>query len=223
MSLPTILVYSHSEYKDVWPIFIGESKKYLSDFKIVFGVDKYSESLSEYKQYLYNESDIYTERLKTLLLQLEDKYIIHLHEDFIPNGFPDISKIKHIYELMVKNKQIDFVRLIRSGYTYPNLISCTVFGVEHTDYLFAYPLLGIFLISIQSTIWKVDSFIDILTNCKASSATLLEQNSDWCRVNKILGLFTFDKLDKSISPWSYDSTIFPYFSTLIRMGSNCCF
>ena len=33
---PTIVLYTHTDYKDVWPIFFGQAKLYLSEYKKIY-------------------------------------------------------------------------------------------------------------------------------------------------------------------------------------------
>jgi FKBP-type peptidyl-prolyl cis-trans isomerase 2 len=74
---PTIVVYTHTDMKDVWPMFFGQFKKYISDYTVYVCVNKLDSDIpSDYTQITYDESTPYTERWKQLLKQIKEDVII---------------------------------------------------------------------------------------------------------------------------------------------------
>jgi hypothetical protein len=37
---PTIVIYTHTDMKDVWPMFFGQFKKYISDYNVYVCVNR---------------------------------------------------------------------------------------------------------------------------------------------------------------------------------------
>jgi glycerol-3-phosphate cytidylyltransferase len=76
-----IVVYTHTDVSDLWPMFFGELKSYMSDSNVYVAVNKKDDRLSEYNHIHYDDSKPYNERCKEILSQITEDVIIFLHED----------------------------------------------------------------------------------------------------------------------------------------------
>ena len=79
-----IVVYTHTDMKDVWPMFFGQFKKYIKGYKVYVAVNETDTQIpSDYIQLVYDDSKLYTERWGQILPQIEEEIIMFLHEDMI--------------------------------------------------------------------------------------------------------------------------------------------
>ena len=65
---PTLVIYTHTDMKDVWPMFFGQLKKYISDTKIYVAVNEDDTQLSDiYKSYTMIQNYIRIDGKKSYL------------------------------------------------------------------------------------------------------------------------------------------------------------
>lgn len=111
-------VYTHSDCKDVWPIFFGQTNKYLDEkldkFIFIDSGYKGNDIPSEYCRIEYDDRDSYTDRVHSCIARLKSKYVLHQHEDMFLYGKPDWDSIES-YLFFLENGDYDAVRLIKSG------------------------------------------------------------------------------------------------------------
>ncbi len=83
-----ILVYTHSEYNFMWKAFVGQMEKHVSkDIEIHFGYDESANTDSipdSWIRHTYPEHLIWTDRVKKMLQEMDCKYVLFLHEDWLP-------------------------------------------------------------------------------------------------------------------------------------------
>lgn len=201
INLP-IVVYTHTDMKDVWPIFFGQLKKYIGDIKVYVAVNEEVSELSDYIQIIYNDSKKYTERLKEILPKISDEVVLFLHEDMILFNKPNFDLLDE-YFIYVKNKKVDSIKLILAGET---------FSESHIDSSLVYNEYSKF--SIQPTIVTKDIFINILNNVNDLNIWEFERaivgNNKNCMV-RIGG-----EIKRGL--YHYDSLVFPYIATAINKG-----
>lgn len=126
----TILVYTHSEYSFLWKPFINLMQKYCEKgIPIHFLYNSCSDvntvnSLvpSEWVKHTYNNNTIWSRRVLDALNKINTKYVLYLHEDWVPIGDIKIKIIKDMMEFMDK-KNADI------------LLSYMICGRLHSKYL----------------------------------------------------------------------------------------
>ena len=94
----TILIYTHSDMADVWPMFFGQLTKYGLDtkFEIYVAVNKNDERIP-YTQLYYNDKLSYTDRLKSILEQISDDTILFIHEDMVLYDTPNFGLLNRYF------------------------------------------------------------------------------------------------------------------------------
>lgn len=207
------IMYSHSSYSDVWPLFFGQVEKYLINFfkqniqKYVF-INQFSEQIpSSYKQIIYDDKLTYSERMFECLQHVEENYIFFQHEDMILYDQPDLEKIKQIPQIL-ENSEQSFVKLIKGGVAWD--IS------TQFDWLKFIPSNSEYVFSVQPSIWKKEPLLNIYKNFLNCDIWSLEIKSQkWCRDNNITGYYTFTDLEEQRGQLHWDSKIYPYIATAI--------
>lgn len=208
----SIVIYTHTDYKDVWPLIFGQTKKYLPLYKKIIFVNKYDESIpQEYTQIFYNNIISYTDRVSFCLEKISDDFLLFCHEDMPLYKEPNHEVIKQFFSL-IKTEKADFIKLIKVGVepnyitskTHPNLIKCP------TDNLF----------SIQPTLTSLQKLKTIFNFFPGLNIWEFESNvSLACSLTQLEKCFmatTNDEKKRGLYHW--DSGIYPYIATAINKG-----
>lgn len=222
-TLPIVL-YSHSDYSDIWPSVFTLLKKYHSDRYIYFIVDDkcntiekcqdailnkninitydFLEIKEQLKIYTYNPDLVYSNRLQQVFENnFFPDYYIFMHEDMLPINYSDNEKLKYCTNILNDNN-IDFIKLIRVGDDqdmkkfYDNLV---------------YSKWSKF--SIQPTICKHSSFKNRISNINKNIYDLELSQKEY-----ITDLMYIDNTEIKKGKYHYDSKIFPYIATAIVKG-----
>ena len=120
---PAIVIYTHTDYSDIWNPLFSRMKKYMNSYKVNIFVNQEHESIpSNYNVITYDSKLIYTERLNYCLKQLDDELILFLHEDMILYDKPLHEEISRLSELFSSN-DLNSIKLIYvRGNDYPSYI-----------------------------------------------------------------------------------------------------
>lgn len=208
---PTIVLYTHTDYKDVWPMFFGQADLYLKDYnKAVFVNKQDSDIPSDYTQIYYDEDSVYPVRVSTCLSQMEDQPIIFLHEDMILFNEPN-HKVVEEFTSLVSEDKADFIKLIKAGQDpftksdlHINLVEPPdqlLFSIQPTVCM-STKLRYVYLLTPGSTIWSFESMV-----------------SDTCRDRGYTKCFmSSEDSEKKRGLAHWDSSIFPYIATAIVKG-----
>lgn len=204
VSFPLVL-YTHTDMEDVWPMFFGEFSKYIRDTKIYVAVNKKTKLLPDYCiPVLYNDSTPYTDRWKEILPQISEEVFLFLHEDMILFDFPKLDYLERYYEL-VKSKKADSIKMIYVPSSNEDIISdidSTLITNEFSQF------------SIQPTIISKSSFNKILDSVGSLNIWDFEKS-----VKNDFNSYMV-KLGNEVKRGLYhcDSIVFPYIATAINKG-----
>ena len=197
-----IVVYTHTDVSDLWPMFFGELKSYMSDSNVYVAVNKKDDRLSEYNQIHYDDSKPYTERCKEILSQIKEDVIIFLHEDMILIGSPMIDNLnKYIsYVSDDKVKSIKLISIVGDFQCWES--DKTVINNKDTKF------------SIQPTIIKTKTFLDLISKVEPLNIWEFEDRVPVEEGHYMVSLGN----EKRRGIYHNDSYIFPYISTAINKG-----
>lgn len=209
------IVYSHTDYSDVWPVYFAQTKKYFDvcSNKIIFVNKKTDLVPKEYLQLTYNDKDSYVSRLITCFKQAKKlgfDICLFEHEDMFLYDRPKIDKIEK-YTKAVDKDYFDFIKLIKGGDCIyePSIIDETLFEIN---------LESKWIFSIQPSIWKIESFLKLLKYHKEKNIWQFEEKSQkTCRKIKIKAAFSFG-CGQKIGIYHYINDVYPYIATAIVKG-----
>ena len=197
-----IVVYTHTDMKDIWPMFFGQLKKYVNDTKIYVAINEDDTQLSDYIRIIYDDSKKYTERWKEILPQISEDIILFLHEDMI---LFDSIKPEYIkkYFTYIKNGEANSIKLILAGeYFSESSIDSTLVFNEYSKF------------SIQPTIVSKDVFLTTIDNCGVLNIWEFEQQIPTTGRDYMVRIGG----EKKRGIYHYDSLVFPYIATAINKG-----
>lgn len=197
-----IVVYTHTDMKDIWPMFFGQLKKYISNTKVYVAVNQNDSYLSDYIQIIYDDNKKYTERWKQILPQISEEIILFLHEDMILFNSIKPQFIEN-YFTYIKNNEANSIKLILAGDTFSeSSIDSTLVYNDYSKF------------SIQPTIVTKEFFLTTLNsvgklNIWEFEQAILPTGRDY--MVRIGG-------EKKRGLYHYDSLVFPYIATAINKG-----
>jgi hypothetical protein len=201
MKIP-LIVYTHTDMKDVWPMFFGQLKKYMGDTKIYVAVNKEDEFLSEYNQIIYDDSKLYTQRWVEILELIEEETFMFMHEDMILFDKVDFQSLEK-YIGYVKQNLAESVKLILAGDRFDE------WSVDKTLVTNQYAKF-----SIQPTITQKKVFQQLVENLPPMNIWDFEE----AIVSSGRDFMVKVGNEKKRGLYHYDSTIFPYIATAINKG-----
>lgn len=207
---PTILLYSHTDCKDVCKIFFGQTEKYCKNYnKIIFVNEDFDGIPEEYKKVFYDDKGSYKQRMVSCLEQISNQPILFIHEDMILFNNPKHEIIEEFTDLVMK-KDAHFIKLIRAVEEISN--------TEIHNNLTTAPLHNMF--SIQPTICMKNDLQSIFSESNVNSIYEFESIvSDICvklGLNKCF-MSHYDNENKR-GAMHWDSKILPYIATAIVRG-----
>ena len=201
ISVP-IIVYTHTDMKDIWPMFFGQLKKYVGDTKIYVAVNEDDSQLSDYKRIIYDDTKEYTERWKDVLEQIEEETFIFMHEDMILFDKLDFQMLEK-YISYINDEMLDSVKLILAGDLFQQWpIDNTLVSNQYSKF------------SIQPTVTRKNVFKQKVNGVTPSNIWQFEEAitaTDRDFMVKIGG-------ERKRGLYHYDSLVFPYIATAINKG-----
>ncbi len=201
ISVP-IIVYTHTDMKDIWPMFFGQLKKYIGDTKIYVAVNTDDTQISDYIRIIYDDTKQYTERWKDILDKVEEETFMFMHEDMILFDKLNFQLLEK-YVGYVNDEMLDSVKLILAGDRFEQWpIDNTLVTNQYSKF------------SIQPTITRKDIFKEKVNGVSPLNIWQFEEaitttGRDF--MVKIGG-------EKKRGLYHYDSLVFPYIATAINKG-----
>jgi hypothetical protein len=186
-------------------MFIEQNKKHIG-WPIFFITNKLIPNYPEDSQYIYNDTDNYSDVWISVLNKINSEFFIYLQEDFILYNDANINKIND-YTNFLKNSDYSFVRLIKSG-DINQKITETLYEISSSNQ---------FIFAMQTTIWKTKDYIKILENVHEEKWLETDGYKNYMSQNNIKGLSHYDSEPKRGGNHS-DSNVYPYIATALVKG-----
>jgi hypothetical protein len=185
MSDVSFLLYSHSEYNDLWPIISDNIYKIPSNYKKYIGVDRTDISgLEGFDGIIpYNSTLTYSEKVISLLERITTRYVVFIHDNDLIMNFDGDA-----FSLLMSRIQADSIDRCMFGIV--NSTSTTSFPqlmqVNHyrcPTFMTPY--------DVGPSIWKTESFKQALLSVPHATYRDIEDSSiqEFCRNN--LRMFAF--------------------------------
>ena len=133
MSKFAFVIHTHTDCKDIWPMFFGQLNKYFPKYNKYVLVNKPSPEIDCSYKFIYNENLSYVERFELILKKIPEDVVLFTHEDMIPYDSPDIKQMDYFCDL-IRNSHAEFIKLLKCknpneefkiSNTNPNLVKCS--------------------------------------------------------------------------------------------------
>tara|TARA_B100000530_G_scaffold320984_1_gene254760 strand:- start:40 stop:759 length:720 start_codon:yes stop_codon:yes gene_type:complete len=207
-----IVMYTHSDYKDLWPMYFGQSDLYIPNDMTKYVIANTTDGLpSNWKTLKYDDSLTYSERLASCISSIDEDYVLIEHEDMVLYDEPDLE---FVYEFVdaLDQSDYDYIKLLKGGDPAPEDIP-----YEGHELLFIAPT---FSYAVQPTIWKKSRLVEFVTALgdKGKNPSMLEISSpSVCGELKIQGLYSYCGEPKR-GMYHWDSDVYPYVATAVVRG-----
>jgi len=152
------LIYTHEEYSDILDIHLKRLDKYFPKLRVsictnsIDYLEKDFKHYSFHKIYTYNDKQPYGERLRSVLSQMSEKYVLlnHEHNIFVSNV--EVSVLTKLITTM-EEQAIDQLRMFVTGIQHPVFPENLTVVKNNGDYY----------ISCATTLWRRDILLKITT------------------------------------------------------------
>jgi predicted AAA+ superfamily ATPase len=201
ISIP-LIVYTHTDMKDVWPMFFGQLKKYIGDTKVYVAVNEHDTQLSDMIRIIYDDSKQYTDRWKDILQQVEEETLMFMHEDMILFDKVDFQSLEK-YIGYINDGLANSIKLILAG----DAVSISDFDNTLVQNEFA-------RFSVQPTIFKKKLLEDLVVLHPNKNIWDFEQSIQINPKDFMVKIGT----EKKRGIYHYDSLVLPYICTAINKG-----
>lgn len=208
------IVYTHSDYSDVWPAFFGQLGKHLGPFKsnYVF-VDRFCEGIPRhFQQIIYDDKKSYTHRLKDCLEKVTENVILFQHEDMILHSTPRAAElVKLIDELDESAPRFDAAKLVSGG----TFLHLPISG--HREFRKIWRL-SPWIFSIQPTLWRKSSFEHLVALHEGQTIWEFETKAQKSVRKLRLRTISPKRSKNKRGRYHWDNPIYPVISTAISKG-----
>ena len=199
----TTLLYTHTDYSDVWKPFLNRFRKYFPHSKVFFCVNKKDSNIAkDCTPIYYDETKQYTERLSDCLDQIGGEVVLFLHEDMILYDTPLYEKLEDYFKY-VEEGTAHSIKLIPVG---------TIIGRPYFDTSLVHTTYSKF--SIQPTIIHTHSLLQLIKEVGPNTIWEFERLVQQ-RDNDYVSYFG---IESKRGMHHYDSKAFPYTATAIVKG-----
>lgn len=198
-----IVVYTHTDMKDVWIPFFGRLNTFLPDSKIYMICNSNDHRIDGiHKTIVYDDALAYTDRLFSALQKIEEEVVLFIHEDMILYDEPNMDLIWRYVEL-VKLGGARSIKLIYAGDDY------SVSDIDDTLVINEYSKF-----SVQPTIITVKNLLDIVSQSPGKGIWDFE----FSVVNTSDDYMVKTGSEQKRGMYHYDSRVFPYIATAVTKG-----
>lgn len=200
-----LLIYTHTDYSDVWPMLFGQLEKYLpNNIGYVMVNEEHSDIPKKFKTIVYDDNRVYTDRLLDGLKKLnEDEVVLFMHEDMILYDNPKNNLEKYVD--YVNDDIVDSIKLIyvSDGVEKYSDFDRTMVSNKYSKF------------SIQPTLIKPKTLTNLLKSTPPLNIWDFERNVTSEGEHYMVRLGQENKR----GVFHYDSIVFPYIATAIVKGS----
>jgi len=202
----TLFTYTHSKCKDLHRAYFERINKYSN---IQNKLTLCDELIPNINTKVYSNDEPFYKQIIDGLSEVNTEYVLYSQEDYILFDSVKEEYIEEYIKLMNNDKNIGFIRLIKSGIEiegdkYNNELSIIS---ENSQYYY----------STQATIWRKSTLIDLFNKSKSISIRDEVINSQYLRELNIIGLYS--NLKGSKVGGHYNSFTWPYIATAIILGN----
>jgi len=213
-----LVINSVSKYKDVWPMFFGQTDKFLPDMKKYFMVDDDCGIVPKsYTVLRYNPTSMYRTQFVSCVEQIREEYCIYVSEDCVLYGQPDMGILNDYLSIIKSDPNVDFIKLLR-GINYGEL------QYKDRKDLKRLSNNNDFFYTNLPSIWKTKTILDIHRQGpdlhiggQQYDSQFEPQATEVCRKLGIQGLYCYHGENKR-GQHHYDSIVWPFIATALVQG-----
>jgi len=201
----TLFTYTHSNCEDLHNAYFERVNKYsnIKNKLTLCDVD-----IPNVYTKIYSNDDPFYKQILDGLSEVDTEYVLYSQEDYILFDYVKEDFINKYIKIMIDDKNIGFIRLIKSG--------IEIEGERYNDELSIINENSQYYYSTQATIWRKSTLIDLFNKSKSISIRDEVMNSQYLRELNIIGLYINQNGEKVGG--HYNSLVWPYISTAVVLS-----
>ena len=191
----TYLIYTHSDYDDIFEITLKRIQKYFPIIKLSICTnnlllikEKYSMFYDIINIYEYDDNLPYATKLMSVLEQINTEYVLFNHDNNILIDNVDINFINLLLDKM-SSENIDTIRLS----------CCGISNIDKNDEPLLKPNTGGYFLSVFPSIWRTISFLKLCKLFKGSSYRDFEHGESQVYASSLKNFYLSNS--RNIEPW----------------------
>ena len=212
-----IIMYSHNDYNDVWPVFFTQTDKYFEETKKYIFTNRSPENVpSGWQVVLYDDNDAYDRRVESCLEQVDEEYCIFHHEDMPLYEKPRYDLLESFRKILEDElNKVSYIKLIKGGlYTEDHKHS----RFEPHKGLYRIPHDPNYTFAVQPSMWRTEDLLAVYSETDIDHIHEFEtMASQVCKQLDIFGLYCYHGEEKR-GMFHWDSSVYPYIATAIVKG-----
>tara|TARA_R100001015_G_C4564437_1_gene123682 strand:+ start:87 stop:821 length:735 start_codon:yes stop_codon:yes gene_type:complete len=211
-----LIIDTHSSYADAWSACFGRLNKHFpKEIKKYVFTDSVEYDFDEgYQVENYDNADSYRNQFLNCLRKVEEPYMLYSSEDYILYDDVSLEKIKSLVEVLRKDPDYSFIKLIRGPETLLGK-----YNLQQYDDLFVINSADSNFFAQQASIWKTSDFIKVFEASPPENGRMQQEpgGSAICRSLGLAGLQCYNG-EALRGLCHHDSTVYPYIATAITKG-----
>lgn len=169
-----LVVYTHSDYSDIWPIVVDALRSHASDQTVCIAVNSQADCsrLEGFSLYRYNDANPYAARLAEICSQSSSEYLFFFHDIDVLMRF-DSTKFGQLLQWIQVEGVDRFLMGVlpsRLFYTKVGDISIGTSGLNVCNW-FTTPY------DVGPSIWKRQTMLDLMTKHSAETYRSIESSA----------------------------------------------
>jgi hypothetical protein len=208
----TFFTYTHSNCKDLWPIYFDLLDKHAPNFKSLVAADITTDEYLKHKFVSYDDKNYCQEIADIVEKYVETEYLIYMQEDFFLYSNVNLDELKYIKSFLDETT-VSCTRLIKCGDVTNIAVKDKIYWVQTPDTKYESEN----YVSFQPTLWKTKDYINLYRN---TPYTKFQEGNEFSKTMNMLNYYStyYYNNDYKRGITHYDSSIFPYIATALIKG-----
>ncbi len=208
----TLFTYTHSNCKDLWPIYFDLLDKHAPTFKSLVASDITTDEYPKHKFVRYDDNNYCQEIADIVEKHVDTEYLIYMQEDFFLYDDVNLNELEYVKSFLDETI-VSCARLIKCGHVTDLAMKDKIYWVQIPDMKHD----SVTTVSFQPTLWKTKDYVNLYRNTPYTKFQEgVEFTKTMNRLNYYATYYYNNEPKRGMMHW--DSSIFPYIATAIVKG-----
>lgn len=208
----TLFTYTHTNCKDLWPIYFDLLDQHAPNFKSIVASDIQCDEYKNHRFVQYEDKNYCQEIANIIEQNVKTEYMIYMQEDFFLYDIINTNELKYVTDFLDETI-VSYVRLIKCGHITQVPIKEKIYWVQTPNMQHD----SVTSVSFQPTLWKTKDYIQVYRN---TQYTKFQEGIEFAKSMNKLNYYAayYYNQEPKRGGMHWDSSIFPYVATAIVKG-----
>lgn len=208
----TLFTYTHTNCKDLWPIYFDLLDQHAPNFKGIVAADIKCDEYKNHKFVQYEDKNYCQEIAEIIEQNVKTEYMIYMQEDFFLYDDVNTNELKYVTDFLDETI-VSYVRLIKCGHITQVPIKEKIYWIQTPNMQHD----SVTSVSFQPTLWKTKDYIQLYRN---TPYTKFQEGIEFAKSMNKLNYYAayYYNNEPKRGAMHWDSSIFPYVATAIVKG-----